>query len=393
MKGFNYVLVILVLMAGLVFPQPQWSPLGSPEGGKINVFLEKDGHYFVSIGEGYTFGAMYRSDDGGNTWKLKINGLAINYPARAMTKNNQYIFAIVYNSGVFRSSDYGENWEPCSNGIPSSAFGVQTIYNYSDGNSDILYHGSHNYGIFKSTDNGDTWTPFSSQAPEEYINELLKINDYLYAATSDGKFRSLNGENWEEVDDGIIAPYLKFIYCIDYFNGNMYAGLSDKVYRSSDFGETWFDVTNNVSGGYAFAINNGLLYKIGYSGIYHTTNGENWIPVQNNLFSGNYIPDILIDNNLLLAGVDMLFRSEDGGATWLSSTEGIANQRIDGLFIHNGYWFISGPEGLMRSSDNGITWETTYSLSTYAKQFYSFNNFLELIFFKIFLNFYWIICC
>jgi photosystem II stability/assembly factor-like uncharacterized protein len=378
MKTCFYVICLALILIIPVFSQSGWTPIGSPTGGKINAILEKDGHYFVSVGENYTNGALYRSDDGGKTWTLKINGLPINYPSNALVKNDDYIYASVFNSGIFRSSDYGENWEACNNGIPSNALGTLTLYNDTTALSgNVLYAGTHYQGVYKSSDKGNNWTSLNNQVPDDYINSIFVFNNYVFVGTSDGIFRSLNGGNWEESDNGIVEQYFKYIYTLNEFNGVLFVGLSDKVYWSLDSGNSWQEVTNGTGGAYTLKCDqNVILYKTSYTGVYFTYTGDTWFAVQNGIFSGDYLQDLYVNGYFLLTGDHALMRSDDNGNTWVNSETGIANQNVQGLMKYNGYWFASSSDGIIRSSDNGASWETTYSTTTYIKNFYTHNNYL-----------------
>lgn len=127
-----------------------------------------------SSASGHDLGGLYRSRDGGLTWSRDLTFSAKNYWCHAVAfhpAQQGRIFASVTeqgsHSGIWRSSDGGQNWEHLRNGLPDPAsFGRTSLaislsapnvtYALAEsqniGESDLLL------GVFRSCDDGDSWT-------------------------------------------------------------------------------------------------------------------------------------------------------------------------------------------------------------------------------------------
>jgi hypothetical protein len=68
--------------------------------------------------------AVYRSDDGGKSWKLSMEGLPLDpyvYDLEADPLVRGRVYAVLTGDALFRSDDEGRHWTPIDTGIPLSA--------------------------------------------------------------------------------------------------------------------------------------------------------------------------------------------------------------------------------------------------------------------------------
>jgi len=101
-----------------------------------------------------TLNGIYRSADRGNTWTLINNGINNPYKeGRSLTSYNNIIYAGigVYDLHIYKSTDFGDNWEYISQDIPTNAI-PYSLYAYDN----ILLCGTAN-GVYKSTNYGTNW--------------------------------------------------------------------------------------------------------------------------------------------------------------------------------------------------------------------------------------------
>ena len=113
---------------------------------------------------------------------------------------------------VFHSIDLGASWTEIThgNGSPfrSAALGAVVLTNTGEtflpqgvvtADKNIFYKGG-SFGIHRTTDGGKSWHPFTNGIMETTIQDLVAINNRLYARTNRGLVQSVDGgEVWETV--------------------------------------------------------------------------------------------------------------------------------------------------------------------------------------------------
>jgi len=142
----------------------------------------------------------------------------------------------------------------------------------SDHNPDIVYHGVQY--VLKSTDRGGTWEKISpdltSNDPDKQgdisyqtisaLEESVFNPKLLYAGTDDGRlWRTRDGGlNWEDIrKDPLPARWISRIVASRYDFGTVYVTQTGRrdddaavyIWRSTDFGNTWEDISANIPAG------------------------------------------------------------------------------------------------------------------------------------------------
>ena len=175
----------------------------------------------------------------------------------------------------------------------------------SNHNPDIVYHGVQY--VLKSTDQGGTWTKIS---PDLTYNDPQKQGDIsyqtisalaessfnpglLYAGTDDGRlWRTKNGgESWQDIRSGALPErWVSRIVASKNDFGTVYVcqtGRRDDdaavyLWRSTDFGDSWEDISANIPAGPVNVIredpkNDSILYVGTDVGVYVSKDkGGNW---------------------------------------------------------------------------------------------------------------------
>lgn len=199
-------------------------------------------------------------------------------------------------------------------------------------NHTIIYHGMQY--LFRSLNRGDTWERISPDLTYNNPNQLgdipyqtlfsisespLKFG-LIYVGTDDGNVHVTKdgGEHWEEIMTGL--PYQKWVSRIvasAYDLSTVYMTQNGKrdddfapyIWKSTDYGKTWIDITGNIPLGPVNVIREdpvkeNILYVGTDIGVYVTKNGgKTWEVLGGNLPS-TYVHDLIIhprDNIIVIA--------------------------------------------------------------------------------------------
>lgn len=127
------------------------------------------------------FSGVEKTMDGGETWEPAAEGLgdAQIFSLAINPFNPNVLFAGTTGDGAFKSTDGAATWTAID--IDSTVFGL--LVDPDDGN--IVYAGSNGNGVYKSTDGGDSFARVGS--PEVgVVFSIAKSGNRLYAGTAGG---------------------------------------------------------------------------------------------------------------------------------------------------------------------------------------------------------------
>jgi photosystem II stability/assembly factor-like uncharacterized protein len=197
-----------------------------------------------------------------------------------------------------------------------------------------------------------------------YVQDIaVDDSGHVFAATYvDGVYRSTDdGDNWTNVS----FPDT-YVNCISINNsGHIFVGTwGHGLYRSTDNGNKWFQsglVTSRIN---CIAINSaGKIFvgrdaQGGDSTLYRSTdNGDSWILCINGIPSPSQMIDAIAtgDSNIVYASASGgVFRSTNNGDSW-TRTGSASMDPISLLVTPSGHVF-AGAYGVYRTTDNGVNW-------------------------------------
>jgi len=198
-------------------------------------------------------------------------------------------------------------------------------------NPDIIYHGMQY--VMMSRDKGNTWEFIS---PDLSFNDPSKQGDInyqtisvltesplrfglLYAGTDDGRiWRTKDGgKKWDEIRNGAVPQkFVSRIIASKYDIGTVYmtqTGRRDDdfqvyIWKSTDFGDSWQDISGNIPFGPANVIredpvSRNILYVGTDGGVYVTKDGGKKWDIAGNL-QYSYVHDLAVhprDNMIIIA--------------------------------------------------------------------------------------------
>ncbi len=240
------------------------------------IVADKSGYY-----AGVAEAGLFRSGDGekwtpvrglnehrtSKSWMPGAGGLCA-HTILIDPKNTQRIWIGISAVGVFRSDDGGETWQDKNQGVPviledkdhcEIGYCVHAMVPDPD-NADIIYRQDHR-GMFKTTDGGESYTRIETGLPSGFGFPLvidrntkalyavpLESDEYRFA--KDGclcVYRSTDGgDSWSPLADGLpqgnaYVGVLRSAMAVDNLeSGGVYFGTtSGDVYASSDGGDYW----------------------------------------------------------------------------------------------------------------------------------------------------------
>ena len=329
------ILFILSFLFTISFYSQQWQRTGGPIGGLgYNIKIHPTNNQIIYITDALS--GIHKSIDGGNTWIQKNNGItsrngdsndAIPVFTIAIDQNNPTTIwaGTQYDSGIYKSTDSGDNWIKKNNGITETNIVFREI-SVVNGDSNTIYASGE--------------VPTGNQG-----NEFEKVNGVIYKST-DG------GENWTKIWNGnslarwlcIGANPINLVSSTGIFDREASNTVGMGIMKSTDGGINWNQSNSGINGslfigGMSDSATPGLLYiatgnnaELNLNtpikgGVFKSTNGgTTWTQVVSSTdvilpgyteYVFNAVKIAPSNNNIVYAAsAYAFFRSDDGGATW-----------------------------------------------------------------------------
>lgn len=270
---------------GDTWTQVEASPKYAEESGhKLNRIWQivpghpaEPGKLYAGVDEAGLFASL----DGGTTWE-EVTGLSQHHTRDEWSPGNgglclhtilidpanpQRTWVGISAVGVFRTDDGGRTWKACNQGLPNLATGVRTeevgrcVHKLvlDPKNSDTLYCQFHG-GVFKSTDAADSWQPIESGLPSNFGFPMgvtasgdlfvIPLESDIQRHVKDGRLRVYRsrdgGESWSDASQGLpdqphYVGVLRDALAVDTLDpAGIYFGTSmGEIFYSPDAGEHW----------------------------------------------------------------------------------------------------------------------------------------------------------
>lgn len=347
---------------------------GLNEGGRKVISLTSSGD---SIWAGMYGATIAFSSNRGDRWNYQFVADAAT-SVHQIEKRGDSIWATTTHDGLQISTNAGVRFMPRRNGMREN---IGAIGIFDCGTYVLATTGK---GILKSTDGGARWYPSDSvesygRFPRPYsITTIVPKGDTLYLSSYlDGIFRSTDrGAYWTRVD--IARESFDEVYGMTFVGDTMVlSSRSRGVLRFIDRGN-WFsraDTTPGVTGG--VLTRRGDTLFCGGSAIWRSLDrGRSWTRVHEAPAAPVRVSSIVItDDGTVYAlngmpGTTILWRSNDGGATWSEADAGLERSpfRIPvGLASAGNDVFVGftgnflAPRGIHRTTDGGSSWHEVTS--------------------------------
>jgi photosystem II stability/assembly factor-like uncharacterized protein len=312
---------------------------------------------------------LERPVDGAGPWNVGRQRLRGHHVGSLMMiPGTDLIFAGTHGSGLYRSKDAGDSWQPVTRGMNLPTFHIFSLAFTKRGDDVILYAGTEPARLFESTDLGDHWQELTAmrQVPSasewnfpapphiahvKHITTDPRDPDTIYVCVEQGALlkSSDGGASWSELEfEDEMCRLNKDTHRV-VFNpadaDDIFVDGGDGLFRSRDAGGTWSRVTDTTL---RIAYPDQLYFDPEVSKTIFVVGGGTAPPAWRQ--TGRAEPAII--------------RSIDDGASWQELTQGMDHD-FPGNFEASamvtwpgGYGFFIGTSDgeVLASFDKGESW-------------------------------------
>jgi photosystem II stability/assembly factor-like uncharacterized protein len=329
----------------------------------ISPNYHQDQTLLISIGE-----HLLKSTDGGFSWKELAKGLDNKYYFSSIVISpgftvDQTVFVSSDGDGIYRSQDGGASWEKLNRGLDNLGIGMLTVSREYESDGIVLAAGTRG-GLYRTDDGGDNWY--------EVIDKGTRVTAIVFSPDSSRDLIVIGdatGQVWFSHDEGKIWV---LDYQIPEAGAVTTIAMSDQVSEDETFfvGTEQRGIFKTIDGGKSF-----VQLKGGPS--QRSVDIEGWQvkirPPDHHVMSLALSPHYGQDRTIFASTWwKAVFKSKDGGKTWEKHDTGVTcdvqanteahrsshfmNLKVSRAFKEDGTMFLGGFDGLFKSVDGGRTW-------------------------------------
>ena len=362
-----------------------WIPLG-PHGGTVRS-LAYDPHNPDRIFLGTSSGQLFLSTDNGASWsRLAHFGTDDDYVLDHVVvdpRNGETLYVAAWSvngqiegGDVFRSDDGGKSWRA----LPGMHNKSVRALSMSVSDPDTLVAGALD-GVYRTSDGGASWQRISPDRHAEIKNiESIAVDPRspktVYAGTWHLAWKTDDaGATWHPIRKGMIDDSDVFSVIVDRDNSSVvYASACSGIYKSEAAGELFHKIQGIPFEARRTRVlrqdpsNPATVYAGTTEGLWRTQDaGKTWKRVSDSSVTVN---DVLVDPRrptriLLATDRGGVLASMDGGATFIASNQGFAHRQVHALLTDNRdpatlyAGLVSDREfgGVFVSHDGGSHWQ------------------------------------
>lgn len=209
----------------------KWMPGG---GGLCLHTIVHDPHDVNRMGIAISTAGFYRTDDGGQTWQARNQGVRAVFLPNKYPEFGQCVHKVVNHPsrperlylqnhwGLYRSDDWGDSWHDIANGVPSDFGFAMTVHPHEPDTVYIIPLTSDEFRVvpeaklrvYRTRNAGESWEPLTKglpqvQAFENVLRDGLTADSHdsagIYFGTRGGKLygSSNSGESWDVIADSL----------------------------------------------------------------------------------------------------------------------------------------------------------------------------------------------
>ena len=350
---------------GIPVAKAEWVQTKGPGGvSDAGLFLASNRVLYAIAKTG-----LYRLSDKQDTWTF-VSASGPNREFNPVMAEREGTLYLLTDSELLVSIDEGKTWNSLGKRPEGRAIAL-TI-------TDTAMYLVLQTEVFRSEDVGNQWEPIGKDlqadnvpeagAPDFRIWDALAVDNTLFIGTSQGLFRF--ADEWEKLP----VPTSHGINSLVTAEDRLYVGTialppqgpHAAVFYSTDFGNSWTDITPNthehpvktLTAVEVVAVGNTLMLKSSLGVLFSDDGGETWTDPNPGPHTFGASPIVVLDKNTFY-GTDHsgIKRSTDGGITWHPFTAGLVNSNVPNLFVFENVLYALTPTEMLKSADGGESWQ------------------------------------
>ncbi len=326
---------------------------------------------FKSTDYGVTFSQVSTTTDfeGGQSW--------YDMYCRVNPVNPDY--AYVGTIDVFRTTNGGSTFVNITNAYSNGVVHPDQHYLFFDPNDANTFFACNDGGIYKSTNNGNSFTNMNQNLT---LTQFYRITTSPFLASrilggtqDNGTQQTYSSLSWSAAFGGDGGEVAFNPYDQNYIIGETQNG---GLVRTGNNGSNWTNGMNGINQSENVVWVAPIIHHPTISGTYYvarqkvyksTNNGINWSAISGNINGTGAISELAISksnpNVMLAASGSNVFRSTDGGVTWVNISNGLPNKTVSSIYIHPNdeslfvvsYYGLGGSK-IYESNTSGNSWRS-----------------------------------
>ena len=368
------------------FSTAQWTQGNTPPSGYVrNIFAASDGDLYTVSPTG-----IYRAPVDATRWTRVNTSVPYTYDPMPIAEHNGALY-IVSEDEIFTSADRGTTWQALGPRPKGRAVGFVIIDapEQQGVSADItMYLAVRDTGVFRSTDNGAQWDSLNNGLADRIITAAVNIEKTVFVGTESGLYR-LEAETWKKLPLGTSDAV-----CSLTVSGNtLYAGTAPEIlvrfplpvdvweaaeeeegreysvrsFRSVDLGTSWTEIRHVQtsrplmlpSGVMVLEVGETLLVLAAFPSR-STDGGQTWTKLE---FDQHFTTVSSLgvaavnERTFYKVGVFGIHRTTDAGDSWHLFMDGMLGTRMNELVMFNDRLYAYTGYEVHESTDSGVSWK------------------------------------
>ncbi|MDJ0687953.1 MAG: hypothetical protein QNJ41_05555 [Xenococcaceae cyanobacterium MO_188.B32] len=205
------------------------------------------------------WGNLFKSEDGGDSWKKIENGLDNRHELVSLavsSQSKQILFISSLGDGIYKSQDEGASWVKVNRGLETLSIDLVAI---SPHFSDLVFAAGTDHELYKTENGGASWNQImTGESKITAIAFAPEQQEQIIVGDEGGNiyFSVDLGERWQRIatlkNSGVIqAIAISPNYATDrtVWVGTVFAGTAEGLFITQDGGASWHKLPGTAYGG------------------------------------------------------------------------------------------------------------------------------------------------